>query len=410
MVRPQSLQDTSTGSIANLLAYRTLRASIAMSRRGALSAIIGGLLGSWLIVYLSGGADSMVPHWYYVPIIFAAARFGPIAALVVALIAGILAGPLTYVDVAAATLQDPARWLTRTGFFVGNGLLMAWLFGPSLRPFGEEIGRMREELEIQRALKKDEFALVYQPVLSLESLSVVGVEALIRWHHPERGEVSPGHFMPVAEESKLIHEISDFVLDEACRQASVWHRECETQGRESWYMAINLSSRDLLDPTLASRVERTLERHSLPARLLHIELTESILAADEAVFQLRQLKRIGVHLSIDDFGTGYSSLSYLDRFPVDTVKIDRSLVMNLGPEASSQALAKGMVLLANSLELATVAEGLETEEQLEIGRQLGFHFAQGYLFARPLPPDEVLEQYGDLTPGHFSSLATSMDT
>jgi diguanylate cyclase len=409
-VRPQDLQHTTAGSIANLLAHRTLRASIATSRRGALIAIIGGLLGSWLIVYLSGGADSMVPHWYYVPIIFAAARFGPIAALVVALTAGILAGPLTYVDVASATLQDPSRWLTRTGFFIGNGLLMAWLFGPSLRPFGEEIGRMRKELEIQSALKKEEFVLVYQPVLSLESLSVVGVEALIRWQHPERGVVSPGYFMPVAEESKLIHEISDFVLNEACRQAAAWHREREKQGQEPWYMAVNLSGRDLLLPNLASKVEQTLKRHSLPARLLHIELTESIMAADEAVFQLRQLKKIGVHLSIDDFGTGYSSLSYLDRFPVDSVKIDRSLVKNLGPEADSQALAKGMVLLADSLNLVTVAEGLETEEQLEIGRQLGFHFVQGYLFARPLPPDVVFEQYGNSAPDHFISLAASMDT
>jgi diguanylate cyclase len=383
---------TATGvGIANQLAHRTLRASIATSRRGALSVIVVGLIASWLTVYLAGGADSMVPHLYYIPILFAAARFGPIAALLVAVTASLLAGPLTYVEVASATTQDLSRWLTRSVFFIGIGQLMAWLFEPSLRPFGEEIRRLRDEHEIRRAITKQEFSLVYQPVLCLRTQCFVGVEALIRWHHPERGVVSPGVFMPIAEESNLIHEISDFVLDEACRQAALWRQQSIQKQREPWYMAVNLSGKDLLLPNLATKVEKTLERHGLPPELLHIELTEGVLAHDEAVFQLRQLKRIGLHLSIDDFGTGYSSLSYLDRFPVDTVKIDRSLVKNLGPQPASQALAKGMVLLAESLSLVTVAEGLETEEQLKIGQQLGFDYVQGFLLARPMPPEDIAE-------------------
>lgn len=406
MTKLGASNDTGVG-IADLLAQRTLRASIATSRRGALTIIVGGLVGSWLIVFLAGGADSMVPHWYYIPILFAAARFGPAAALVVALVAGVLAGPLTFVEVAAGSAQDPARWLTRTAFFVGIGQLMAWLFAPSLRPIGEEISRLRDEHEIRKALSKNEFSLVYQPVVSLSSQSFVGVEALIRWHHPQRGEVSPAEFMPVAEESNLIHEISDFVLDEACRQAAAWRELARKQGAEPWFMAVNLSGRDLLLPNLATKVEQALERHSLPPQLLHIELTESVLALDETVFQLRQLKRIGVKLSVDDFGTGYSSLSYLDRFPVDTLKIDRSLVSNLGPEPSSQALAKGMVLLAGSLNLETVAEGLETEEQLRIGKELGFHFVQGYLFARPMPPDDLLELFGKPVAQHLQHQISS---
>ncbi len=353
--------------------------------------VVGGLAGSWLTVYFAGGADIMVPHWYYIPILFAAARFGPVGALLVALLAGILAGPLTYAEVAGATTQDLSRWITRAGFFIGIGQLMAWLFAPSLRPFGEEVRRLREEHEIRKALSRDEFSLVYQPVLSLQSDCFVGVEALIRWHHPQRGEISPAAFIPIAEESKLIHEISDFVLDEACRQAAHWYDHFEKENREPWFMAINLSGSDLLLPNLATKVEQTLEKHGLPPRLLHIELTEGILALDEAVFQLRQLKRIGVHLSVDDFGTGYSSLSYLDRFPVDTLKIDRSLVKNLGPEPASQALAKGMVRLADSLSLITIAEGLETEEQLSISRELGFNFVQGYLFSRPVPAEEIVK-------------------
>lgn len=402
MTKLGASNDTGVG-IADLLAQRTLRAS----RRGALTIIVGGLVGSWLIVFLAGGADSMVPHWYYIPILFAAARFGPAAALVVALVAGVLAGPLTFGEVAAGSAQDPARWLTRTAFFVGIGQLMAWLFAPSLRPIGEEISRLRDEREIRKALSKNEFSLVYQPVVSLSSQSFVGVEALIRWHHPQRGEVSPAEFMPVAEESNLIHEISDFVLDEACRQAAAWRELARKQGAEPWFMAVNLSGRDFLLPNLATKVEQALERHSLPPQLLHIELTESVLALDETVFQLRQLKRIGVKLSVDDFGTGYSSLSYLDRFPVDTLKIDRSLVRNLGPEPSSQALAKGMVLLAGSLNLETVAEGLETEEQLRIGKELGFHFVQGYLFARPMPPDDLLELFGKPVAQHLQNQISS---
>lgn len=401
-------QDSGVG-VANLLAHRALRASIATSRRGALAMIVGGLVGSWLIVFFAGGADNMVPHWYYIPILFAAARFGPVAALIVALFAGVLAGPLTYVEVATGTAQDPARWLTRTGFFIGIGQLMAWLFAPSLRPFGEEVRRLRDEHEIRKAIAKQEFSLVYQPVFSMQSQSFVGVEALIRWHHPERGVISPDTFIPIAEESKLIHEISDFVLEDACRQAAQWYQLAEKQDREPWFMAINLSGRDLLLPNLAAKVERALERHSLPPELLHIELTEGVLAHDEAVFQLRQLKRVGVYLSVDDFGTGYSSLSYLDRFPVDTLKIDRSLVKNLGPEPASQALAKGIVLLAHSLSLTTVAEGLETEEQLKIGQELGFHFVQGFLFARPMPPEEIPDLFSTPVSEQLPERASSKD-
>jgi len=375
--------------LGRYLAHSTLRASVATSRRGALVIITSSLAGSWLVIFMAGGADSMVPHLYYVPILFAAARFGPVAALVVACIAGILAGPLTYVDVAQATTQDPARWLTRTGYFIGIGQLMAWLVGPSLIPITEEIRRLRKEREIRKGLANGEFFLQYQPVYSLADDSYPVVEALIRWQHPVQGHQSPAGFMAAAEECHLIHEITDFVLDEACRQASQWRKLAWARNQTPWAVAVNISGRNLELPDLATRVRKTLERHDLPPELLHIEVTESALALENSAFQLRQLKKLGICLAIDDFGTGYSSLSYLNRFPADTLKIDRSLIATLSPDKSSQALARGMILLARSMGMTTVAEGIENGTQLKVGRALEFDYAQGYHLSRPMDAGDI---------------------
>lgn len=376
------------------LGRRTLRASISLSHRTALAVIVLGLAGSWLIVYLAGGSNSMVPHWYYIPILFAATRFGPLSALVVALIAGVLGGPLTYDDVASGTHQDGIKWLTRTGFFIGIGQLMAWLVGPSVRPIVEELRELRERFDIRRGVGKGEFFLKYQPIYSVRDQGFVGVEALIRWNHPEKGELSPAAFIDIAEASDLIHEISRFVIEEACRQASEWKELAAAGNRPPWYVAINLSARDLERPELAQQIADTLKTHELPVDLFHIELTESAFAYESAAFQLRQLERLGITLAVDDFGTGYSSLSYLNRFPFHIIKIDRSLVSGLTPDPSSQALARGIIQLAGSLGLVTIAEGIETEEQLAIGTKLKFDFAQGFLFSVPCMAGDVPEMMG----------------
>ncbi|WP_017941063.1 MULTISPECIES: EAL domain-containing protein [unclassified Thioalkalivibrio] len=380
-----------TGGIrySDYLARTTLRAWVGMSFVTASLLILGGLALSWLIVYTGGGADSIVPHFYYVPILFAAARFGATAALVVALVAGVLAGPMTPVDVTAGIAQETERWLTRTGFFIGIGQLMAWLVIPALHPVTEELRRMRQEFDIRRGLRHNEFFLRYQPIYSLAQERHVGVEALIRWQHPIRGELSPAEFLDVAEDSTLIHDICDLALDEGCRQAAAWNALAAEHGRPAWYVAINLSAHDIVRPEMAAHVAAALDRHRLPPELLHIELTETVLAMDAATDALKQLKSLGIQLAIDDFGTGYSSLAYLNRFPIDILKIDRQLISGLGIDPSAHDLSRGMVLLAESLGLRTIAEGVETKEQLAIGRELKFDCIQGYYFARPLRAEEI---------------------
>lgn len=361
-----------------------------LSRRLALILTVIGLGGSWLLVYVTGGADIIAPHWYYLPILFAATRFGPLAAFIVALIAGLLAGPLTPADVSTAQSQGLTQWLSRAGFFVLIGQASAWLLAPSIRhPLTEEIRRLRIEQRIRAALLNREFYLIYQPIHSIVLGHHVGVEALIRWNHPTKGTIAPIEFMGVAEETDLIHDLSDFVLDEACRQAAEWRQLARDSDCEPWHIAVNLSARDMERPELARVVEDALQRHDLPPELLQLELTESALANEGTRFQLYQLRKLGIKVAIDDFGTGYSSLSYLDRFPVDILKIDRSLVANLGPEESSQRLARAIIGLAQALDMVTIAEGIETEQQLRTGRLIDFDLVQGYYFERPQPGTDI---------------------
>lgn len=372
------------------LAYRTLRASVALSRRTSLVIIGIALALSWLLVLAGGGAGGIVPHWYYLPILFAATRFGPLAAFIVAGLAGLLAGPLTPADVGTWQAQETLQWASRAGFFVLIGQVSAWLLAPSIRlPLTEEVRRLRIEHRIRSALQQREFFLLYQPIHSIAHDRHVGVEALIRWQDPQRGLVAPDEFIGVAEETDLIHEITDFVLDEACRQAAAWKRLAEDGGCPTWHVAVNVSGRDMQRPDLARTVADTLERHRLPPELLQVELTETALALEGTRFQLYQLRKLGIRIGIDDFGTGYSSLSYLDRFPVDLLKIDRSLIANLGPDEGSQRLARAIVGLARALDMTTVAEGIETKEQLEIGRSIDFDLVQGYYFERPRAGEDV---------------------
>lgn len=374
---------------ADLLAYRTLRASVGLSRLTSLGLIALGLGLSWLLVYAAGGAGALAPHFYYLPVLFAATRFGPFIALATGVAATILAGPMMPEFVATGEAQETFQWATRGAFFIGIGQLSAWLLAPSIRPITDELQALQIEHRIRRALAHNEFRLVYQPIYSISSSSYVGVEALIRWEHPTHGNIPPDEFTGVAEETDLIHDITDFVLDQACRAGAQWRDIALARGQKPFHMAVNLSARDIERPELARTIETTLERYQLPAELLHLELTESVLALQGTGFQLRQLKKLGITLSIDDFGTGYSSLSYLDRFPFDIIKIDRSLVSNMGANVSSQGLARGMIALSGSLDMLTIAEGIETREQLAIARDIGFDLVQGFLFSRPRPSAEI---------------------
>jgi diguanylate cyclase (GGDEF)-like protein len=233
------------------------------------------------------------------------------------------------------------------------------------------------------ALAQEAFTLCYQPQIDLASGKVIGVEALLRWHDAELGDVTPSRFIPVAEDSGLIVPIGSWVLVEACLQAQAWR----ATGLPDMTMSVNLSALQFRRFNLIETVAGALKRSGLPPHLLELELTESILLqhAENNLETVRRLKALGVRLSIDDFGTGYSSLSYLKRFAVDRLKIDQSFVHDVTIDADDAAIVRAIIQLAGSLRLGLIAEGVETQEQLAFLREEGCEGAQGYLFTEPLP-------------------------
>jgi predicted signal transduction protein with EAL and GGDEF domain len=245
--------------------------------------------------------------------------------------------------------------------------------------------RLRLEVDIKHALERGEFFLEYQPVVDLAKRELLGIEALVRWNHPEQGLVMPGSFIAAAEESGQIVELGRWVLNEACRAVRAW-RETVIAG-DVLRVAINISGRHLQHADLVADVRHALESSGLEPENLVIELTEStIMHNTELNLQrFRELKALGVRLAIDDFGIGYSSLSYLHRFPIDILKIDRSFVGRLTEQGDGPELARAVVMLGETLGLETVAEGVEHEEQAQKLLELGCVAAQGFLFARSSP-------------------------
>ena len=243
------------------------------------------------------------------------------------------------------------------------------------------------EVDLRKALSAGEFELYYQPLMNLERNEVSGFEALIRWHHPERGMVSPADFIPFAEEIGLIVPIGEWVLREACSQAANWPTEIK--------LAVNLSPAQFRTRTLVSTVVRALAASGLAASRLELEITESVLLRDDEanLGTLHQLRRLGVRISLDDFGTGYSSLSYLRSFPFDKIKIDQSFVRELSSRSDCAAIVEAVATLGRTLGMATTAEGVETREQLDELRSKGCTEAQGYLFSRPRPAHELWELF-----------------
>lgn len=250
----------------------------------------------------------------------------------------------------------------------------------------EAVEWLAVETEIRRGLQRDEFLLFYQPQV-LEDGTIIGVEALIRWQHPERGLVSPAEFIPVAEESGLIIPLGEWVIRAACRQLSSW-RQC---GVRVPRVAVNVSARQAREADFIEGVAAIIDETGIDPGQLELELTESILMEREArrIEGLLRLRRLGVHFSIDDFGTGYSSLSYVNRFPISQLKIDQSFVRGLPQDANNSGIATAIIAMARSLNLEVIAEGIETRAQLEFLLQAGCGNLQGYLFSRPLPADEA---------------------
>ena len=258
------------------------------------------------------------------------------------------------------------------------------LFSDSLRA---SMPRLSLERELQQAVAEQEFVVYFQPEIELGSNRIVGVEALVRWAHPERGLLPPAEFVGAAEETGAIIQIGRQVLAESCARLAEW----STRVDEELTVAVNLSARQLADPTLVDFITATLDRHGIDPSRLVLEMTESTLVDDNdrARVVFESLRALGVSVAIDDFGTGYSSLLYLKRFPADVLKIDRSFVDGLGTDAGDSAIVAAVVRLAHRLELSVIAEGVETPEQLAHLRRLGCEHGQGYLWSRPLPADEM---------------------
>jgi diguanylate cyclase len=290
-----------------------------------------------------------------------------------------IADTATADDRRAGTLLRNADLAMYRAKSLGKNRLVRYV--PGMAQAAEDKATLLEDLTVATAA--GQLAVHYQPTVALAEGRTTGYEALLRWHHPERGLVPPAEFVPLAEESGVIVQIGRWVLEQAVRQAADWTAET---GRPIG-IAVNLSPRQLADDDVVDLVARVLTTTGLPADQLTLEVTEGVLLrdVDQVVDQLRALRELGVRIAIDDFGTGYSSLSYLRRLPADIVKIDRSFVQDLGSEGRSTTLVASIIELARSLRLEVVAEGVETPEQHAVLGDLACSHAQGYLFGRPQP-------------------------
>ena len=253
----------------------------------------------------------------------------------------------------------------------------------------EAVRRLRLETDLRRALERNQFRLHYQPVVSLDTGRIVAVEALLRWEHPERGLVPPGEFIHVAEEAGIISEISRWVLEQACRQCQSWRRDHGDDAPESVW--VNLSMRQLAEGGLARQVSEVLQSLRFEAKRLTLEVTENLLVenVDVSLRTLSELHELGVRVFMDDFGSGHSSLGFLDRLAIDGIKIDRTFIGHLGAGDRPLQLVRTIVALVRGLGFIPIAEGVETEEQLRLLRDMGCEFAQGFHFSRAVPADGI---------------------
>ena len=256
---------------------------------------------------------------------------------------------------------------------------------PAIMMTTTAINRLRLETDLFLALDRQEFKLVYQPIVNVETNQISGFEALVRWQHPRQGFISPTEFIPLAEETGLIHTLGLWVLRKACSQLSAWQQQLPNNPPLS--MSVNISSLQLSEPNLVEQIQQILHQTNLTPNSLRLEITESTLNEhwEKAIASLWELKNLGIQLYIDDFGTGYSSLSRLQDFPLDTLKIDRSFI-----SGQKWDIIRVIMLLASSLELEVIAEGVETVEELEKIKELGCKYIQGYLFSKPVDAQKAI--------------------
>jgi EAL domain-containing protein (putative c-di-GMP-specific phosphodiesterase class I) len=267
-----------------------------------------------------------------------------------------------------------------------NGKGRFEMFRPAMHE--EAVRRLETAADLRRGIEGGQLEVFYQPIVNVHTGTAIGAEALVRWHHPTRGLVTPVDFIPAAESTGLIVPLGRWVLAEACRQAHAWRRSGLTD--DAFYVSVNLSARQLQDPALLDDVADAIRSSGLPASAVVLEVTESAVMEDldTALTRLNALKDLGLRLAIDDFGTGYSSLSYLRNLPVDVVKIDKSFVDRMTQDPEGAALVRSVIDLSSALGLTSIAEGVEQGDQLALLDKLGCDHVQGYLFAKPMPNDE----------------------
>jgi diguanylate cyclase (GGDEF)-like protein len=264
---------------------------------------------------------------------------------------------------------------------------------------GEEAyQRMKVERDLRQAIENHQFEMFYQPVINLCDESLAGFEALLRWNHPQRGLLSPGEFIPLAEQTGLIQPIGKWVVTAACNQFAAWLRASLVL--PNWFVSVNVSSNEFLDPEFGSRIAEILAQTGLNCRNLRLEITESVFLADsEAARQtFAELTALGIECYLDDFGTGYSSLGYLHSFPIHTIKIDRTFVWSIDT-SKQQDMIGAIMSVAKGLGLQTVAEGIETVTQLTLLKELGCRLGQGFLFYKPLPAGQIEALLREQAPG-----------
>lgn len=247
--------------------------------------------------------------------------------------------------------------------------------------------------ELKFALDQNQLTLFYQPIIDIQHMKIAGFEALMRWKHPEKGMISPGIFIPVAEESDLIVGMSKWALDTACETVGQLQKAANpaTAGTDPLFISVNFSVKDFSDGDFSGHVEKTLKKRGTEARHIHLEITESLLMEkpEAAKDALEKCRAMGMHVSIDDFGSGYSSLGYLHYFPINTLKIDQSFIRSMLTQEASYILVKAIIGLAKNLKMKVIAEGVETKEEAVSVRSLGCELCQGFWFAKPLPLEEA---------------------
>lgn len=364
----------------------------------ALGAIALALGGAWAACLLMGGSRTPGPHLFYVAIALAAVRFTWPAAVVTACAAGLLAGPLLPADVSAQLAQQPSSWLLRMAIFTAIGVFIALLVRTPEITLRSRLGDAVASARLLRAINNGDIDVFYQPIYRLSGDSdrhgdtdhhgdeLVAVEALARWRRSPDRYASAASFIPMAERTGAITRLDEYVLGRAVATARGW-----TAVAPSLAVSVNLSATTLMQTGIVATITRVLQDEGFPPERLQLELTESALIHDvpAAIQQVEALRALGIRVAIDDFGSGQASLNYLQHFPVDVVKLDRSIVTAATLDDRSRCLLRGVLQLCDLLSLAVVAEGVEFEDQLALLREVGVPMAQGFLLGNPTTADAI---------------------